>query len=198
MLQGETAYLGPGGLNSGDTPFLGIAEQTPGAAVEYATVNKIAGYAVGVESNRVADGDVPSPPDASRLYYTLRSDALECSPSINGDANIGFYKELAAAGISADDIPVVAFSVGEEELAGLDTTNLVGHLAAWNYFQSAESDANDTWVEAWKARMGDERVTTQNLEIVRIDAERNLLLIKGAVPGAPGGHVAVRPSVKLH
>jgi urea transport system substrate-binding protein len=59
--------------------------------------------------------------------------------TINGDANIGFYKELAAAGISADDIPVVAFSVGEEELSGLDTTNLVGHLAAWNYFQSADT-----------------------------------------------------------
>ncbi|WP_271215078.1 transporter substrate-binding protein, partial [Pseudonocardia halophobica] len=54
--------------------------------------------------------------------------------TINGDANIGFYKELAAAGVTADKIPVVAFSVGEEELSGLDTTNLVGHLAAWNYF----------------------------------------------------------------
>ena len=66
--------------------------------------------------------------------------------TINGDANIGFYKELAAAGISADDIPVVAFSVGEEELSGLDTSNLVGHLAAWNYFQSADVPANEEWV----------------------------------------------------
>ncbi|MEM7440557.1 MAG: urea ABC transporter substrate-binding protein [Pseudomonadota bacterium] len=84
--------------------------------------------------------------------------------TINGDANVGFYKELAAAGISADDIPVVAFSVGEEELAGLDTSNLVGHLAAWNYFQSAESDANESWVAAWKERMGDERVTNDPME----------------------------------
>ncbi|MEM9971850.1 MAG: ABC transporter substrate-binding protein, partial [Pseudomonadota bacterium] len=84
--------------------------------------------------------------------------------TINGDANVGFYKELAAAGISADDIPVVAFSVGEEELAGLDTSNLVGHLAAWNYFQSAESEANDVWVEAWKARMGEDRVTNDPME----------------------------------
>jgi urea transport system substrate-binding protein len=84
--------------------------------------------------------------------------------TINGDANIGFYKELAAAGISADDIPVVAFSVGEEELSGLDTTNLVGHLAAWNYFQSAESEANDTFIEAWKAKMGEERVTNDPME----------------------------------
>ncbi|UWR52783.1 urea ABC transporter substrate-binding protein [Phaeobacter inhibens] len=84
--------------------------------------------------------------------------------TINGDANIGFYKELAAAGISADDIPVVAFSVGEEELSGLDTSNLVGHLAAWNYFQSAEGEANSAFVEKWKARMGDERVTNDPME----------------------------------
>jgi urea transport system substrate-binding protein len=84
--------------------------------------------------------------------------------TINGDANIGFYKELAAAGISADDIPVVAFSVGEEELSGLDTSDLVGHLAAWNYFQSAESELNDEWVAAWKAKMGDARVTNDPME----------------------------------
>ncbi|GLO72046.1 urea ABC transporter substrate-binding protein [Phaeobacter inhibens] len=84
--------------------------------------------------------------------------------TINGDANIGFYKELAAAGISADDIPVVAFSVGEEELSGLDTSNLVGHLAAWNYFQSADGEANSAFVEKWKARMGDERVTNDPME----------------------------------
>ena len=84
--------------------------------------------------------------------------------TINGDANIGFYKELAAAGVSADDIPVVAFSVGEEELSGLDTTNLVGHLAAWNYFQSAESELNDTFIKDWKETMGDDRVTNDPME----------------------------------
>ncbi|MBJ3763785.1 urea ABC transporter substrate-binding protein [Maribius pontilimi] len=84
--------------------------------------------------------------------------------TINGDANVGFYKELAAAGISADDIPVVAFSVGEEELSGLDTSNLVGHLAAWNYFQSADTDANAEWVAAWKERMGEDRVTNDPME----------------------------------
>ncbi|MBL1404410.1 MAG: urea ABC transporter substrate-binding protein [Rhizobiales bacterium] len=84
--------------------------------------------------------------------------------TINGDANIGFYKELAAAGISADDIPVIAFSVGEEELSGLDTSNLVGHLAAWNYFQSAESPANAKFIKTWKARMGDKRVTNDPME----------------------------------
>ena len=84
--------------------------------------------------------------------------------TINGDANVGFYKELAAAGVSADDIPVVAFSVGEEELSGLDTSNLVGHLAAWNYFQSADAEANEGWVTAWKERMGEERVTNDPME----------------------------------
>ena len=84
--------------------------------------------------------------------------------TINGDANIGFYKELAAAGISADDIPVVAFSVGEEELSGLDTSNLVGHLAAWNYFQSADNEMNEEFVAAWKERMGEERVTNDPME----------------------------------
>ena len=84
--------------------------------------------------------------------------------TINGDANIGFYKELAAADISADDIPVVAFSVGEEELSGLDTSNLVGHLAAWNYFQSADTEANAEFIAAWKAFAGEERVTNDPME----------------------------------
>ena len=84
--------------------------------------------------------------------------------TINGDANIGFYKELAAAGVSADDIPVVAFSVGEEELSGLDTTNLTGHLAAWNYFQSADTETNNAWVSAWKAKMGEARVSNDPME----------------------------------
>src|SRR6202007_3243001 len=71
--------------------------------------------------------------------------------TINGDANVPFYKELANAGIKASDIPVVAFSVGEEELAGIDTKNLVGHLAAWNYFQSVKAPVNDAFIKQWKA-----------------------------------------------
>lgn len=75
--------------------------------------------------------------------------------TINGDANIGFYTELAAQGVSADDIPVVAFSVGEEELSGLDTSRLVGHLAAWNYFMSADTPENEAFIAAWHAFIGD-------------------------------------------
>lgn len=85
--------------------------------------------------------------------------------TINGDANIGFYKELAAAGVSADDIPVVAFSVGEEELSGLDTSNLLGHLAAWNYFMSADTPENAEFIAKWHAFIGDEkRVTNDPME----------------------------------
>jgi urea transport system substrate-binding protein len=71
--------------------------------------------------------------------------------TINGDANVPFYKELGNQGIKAEDIPVVAFSVGEEELAGIDTKPLVGHLAAWNYFQSVKNPTNDGFVKQWKA-----------------------------------------------
>jgi len=69
--------------------------------------------------------------------------------TINGDANVPFYKELGNQGIKATDIPVVAFSVGEEELAGLDTKPLVGHLAAWNYFESIKTPANEAFIKEW-------------------------------------------------
>ena len=85
--------------------------------------------------------------------------------TINGDANVPFYKELGNVGIDATEIPVVAFSVGEEELAGLDTSPLVGHLAAWNYFMSSESEENDAFIEAWHEFIGDDnRVTNDPME----------------------------------
>ena len=128
-----------------------------------------------LKDNGIAEEDifVNYTPFGHSDWSTIVADVVELSAdgsqvgvisTINGDANIGFYKELAAAGVSADDIPVVAFSVGEEELSGLDTANLVGHLAAWNYFQSAESDANDKFIEAWKAFAGEERVTNDPME----------------------------------
>jgi urea transport system substrate-binding protein len=79
--------------------------------------------------------------------------------TINGDANVPFYKELAAQKISAEDIPVVAFSVGEEELSGLDAAPLVGHLAAWNYFQSVSNPLNTEWIGKWQAFKGDPKKT---------------------------------------
>ncbi|MCO6364337.1 urea ABC transporter substrate-binding protein [Paracoccus sp. 08] len=131
--------------------------------------------------------------------------------TINGDANVGFYKELAAAGVSADEIPVMAFSVGEEELSGLDTANLVGHLAAWNYFQTAESDANTAFIEEWKAFTGDaDRVTNDPMEATVIgfnawvaaveaagttDVDPVLDAIVGVeVPNLTGGTATVLPN----
>jgi urea transport system substrate-binding protein len=85
--------------------------------------------------------------------------------TINGDANVPFYKELGNQGIKAKDIPVVAFSVGEEELAGIDTKPLVGHLAAWNYFQSVKDPANAEFIKTWQAfTKNPKRVTNDPME----------------------------------
>mgnify|MGYP000588981125 FL=1 len=71
--------------------------------------------------------------------------------TINGDSNVPFYKELGNQNLKATDVPVVAFSVGEEELRGVDTKPLVGHLAAWNYFQSIKNPTNDEFIKKWSA-----------------------------------------------
>ncbi|MFO7639940.1 MAG: transporter substrate-binding protein, partial [Candidatus Competibacteraceae bacterium] len=85
--------------------------------------------------------------------------------TINGDANVPFYKELGNQGLSAQDIPVIAFSVGEEELSGIDTKPLVGHLAAWNYFMSVKDPANDEFIKTWHAFIKDKkRVTNDPME----------------------------------
>ncbi len=85
--------------------------------------------------------------------------------TINGDANIPFYKELGNQGIAAEDIPVVAFSVGEEELSGMDTKPLVGHLAAWNYFMSVDTTKNADFIKKWHEFIkSDKRVTNDPME----------------------------------
>ena len=95
--------------------------------------------------------------------------------TINGDSNVPFYKELGAQGIKAEDIPVVAFSVGEDELRGMDTSALVGHLAAWNYFMSIDSKENKEFIKKWKAYVkkkglpgGEGRVTSDPMEATYI------------------------------
>ncbi|MEI6557871.1 MAG: urea ABC transporter substrate-binding protein [Rhodospirillaceae bacterium] len=89
--------------------------------------------------------------------------------TINGDANVPFYKELANQAIKATDIPVIAFSVGEEELAGIDTRPLVGHLAAWNYFQSIETPENAAFIKQWHAfTKNPKRVTNDPMEATAI------------------------------
>jgi urea transport system substrate-binding protein len=134
--------------------------------------------------------------------------------TINGDANVPFYKELGNQGISADDIPVVAFSVGEEELSGLDTKPLVGHLAAWNYFQSAESDINEEFIASWKKYMKDDKkVTNDPMEATYIgfsmwvkavekagttDTDAVLdAMIGVSVPNLTGGYATMMPNHHL-
>ena len=82
--------------------------------------------------------------------------------TINGDANVPFYKELGNQKVSAQDIPVVAFSVGEEELSGLDTKPLLGHLAAWNYFESISTPANKAFIDKWHAFTKNPKRTTND------------------------------------
>jgi urea transport system substrate-binding protein len=82
--------------------------------------------------------------------------------TINGDANVPFYRELGNQGIKAEDIPSVAFSVGEEELAGIDTKPLVGHLAAWNYFMSVNNPANTEFKNQWQAYIKNPRRVTND------------------------------------
>jgi len=85
--------------------------------------------------------------------------------TINGDANVPFYKELGNQGVTAESIPVVAFSVGEEELSGIDTKPLVGHLAAWNYFMSVDTEINDAFIDSWHGFIKNkERVTNDPME----------------------------------
>ncbi len=127
--------------------------------------------------------------------------------TINGDANVPFYKELANAGIKASDIPVVAFSVGEEELAGIDTKNLVGHLAAWNYFQSVKNPVNDGFIKQWQTFIkSPKRVTNDPMEATYIGfkmwsqavlqaGSTDVNAVRQAMYGqkvkAPGGFVSV-------
>ena len=82
--------------------------------------------------------------------------------TINGDANVPFYKELGNQKISAEDIPVVAFSVGEEELSGVDTKPLVGELAAWNYFESINTPANKAFIQRWHTFIKNPKRTTND------------------------------------
>lgn len=85
--------------------------------------------------------------------------------TINGDANVPFYRELGNQKVTAEDIPVVAFSVGEEELSGIDTKPLVGHLAAWNYFMSEDNPTNAAFIKQWKAYIKNpKRVTNDPME----------------------------------
>ncbi|MFA5958619.1 urea ABC transporter substrate-binding protein [Hyphomicrobium sp.] len=117
--------------------------------------------------------------------------------TINGDANVPFYKELANQGVSATDIPVVAFSVGEEELAGIDTKNLVGHLAAWNYFMSVDTPANKEFIEKWHAfTKNPKRVTNDPMEAHYIGFNMWVKAVEKAGSTDPDKVIAALPGIE--
>lgn len=147
------------------------------------TTNKILNYFL--ESKGVAKTDIMElyTPFGHSDYQTIVADIKKFAvgkptavvSTINGDSNVPFYKELANQGLKAEDIPVVAFSVGEEELRGIDTAPLVGHLAAWNYFMSVETPENTAFVAKWNAYVkkhqlpgGEKRVTNDPMEATYI------------------------------
>jgi urea transport system substrate-binding protein len=147
------------------------------------TTNKILRYFL--KSKGVAETDIMEKytPFGHSDYQTIVSDIKKFATgkhtavvsTINGDSNVPFYKELANQGLKASDIPVVAFSVGEEELRGIDTKPLVGHLAAWNYFMSIDNPVNKDFIAQWKAYVkeknlpdGDKRVTNDPMEATYI------------------------------
>ena len=122
------------------------------------TTNKI--LRAFLKSKGVADADIMEEytPFGHSDYQTIVANVKKFAAegkktavisTINGDSNVPFYKELGNAGLKAKDVPVVAFSVGEEELRGVDTKPLVGHLAAWNYFMSIKNPTNAAWIKEW-------------------------------------------------
>src|SRR5687767_11669398 len=123
------------------------------------TTNKI--LRAFLKSKGVKDSDIDEKytPFGHSDYQTIVADVKKFAAggktavisTINGDSNVPFYKELGNQGLKATDVPVVAFSVGEEELRGVDTKPLVGHLAAWNYFMSVKNPTNDEFTKKWAA-----------------------------------------------
>ena len=131
--------------------------------------------------------------------------------TINGDANVPFYKELGRQDVFADDIPVLAFSIGEEELSGMDIEPLVGHLAAWNYFMSVDEESNDEFISAWHGYIKDDkRVTNDPMEAHYIGFKMWVQAVKKAgtadpsavreamigiaVPNLTGGYSSMLPN----
>jgi urea transport system substrate-binding protein len=180
------------------------------------TTNKILNYFL--KSKGVAKADIMETytPFGHSDYQTIVADIKKFAgakstaviSTINGDSNVPFYKELAAQGLKAEDVPVIAFSVGEEELRGIDTKPLVGHLAAWNYFMSVDTPENKAFIAKWKAWVkknnlagGNKRVTNDPMEATYIGIQMwsHAVLQAGttdvdAVRQAVGGQVVRAPS----
>jgi urea transport system substrate-binding protein len=147
-------------------------------------------------------------------YTTIVARIRELQPdailnTLNGDSNVAFFKQLKAAGVSADDVPVMSFSVAEEELVGIGTDNMAGHYAGWNYFMSMDTPENSSWIQRFKAKYGQNRMTDDPIEAAyfgvylwaegvkkagtfETGAVREAL--KGVSYLAPEGRVTIEPS----
>jgi urea transport system substrate-binding protein len=184
------------------------------------TTNKI--LRAFLKSKGVADKDIDEKytPFGHSDYQTIVADVKKFASggktavisTINGDSNVPFYKELGNQGLKATDVPVVAFSVGEEELRGVDTKPLVGHLAAWNYFMSLKNPENDAFKAKWasyakskKLAAADKPLTNDPMEATYIgiymwkqavekaksfDVEKVSAAMGGQTFKAPSGFVA--------
>lgn len=192
------------------------------------TTNKI--LRAFLKSKGVKDSDIDEKytPFGHSDYQTIVADVKKFSAggktavisTINGDSNVPFYKELGNQGLKATDVPVVAFSVGEEELRGVDTKPLVGHLAAWNYFMSIKNPTNDAfkkqWAEYAKAKNlpgADKPLTNDPMEATYIgihmwaqavkkagstDTDKVIAAMAGQTFPAPGGFVSTMDPKNHH
>jgi urea transport system substrate-binding protein len=192
------------------------------------TTNKI--LRAFLKSKGVADKDIEEvyTPFGHSDYQTIVANIKKFSTggktavisTINGDSNVPFYKELGNAGLKATDVPVVAFSVGEEELRGVDTKPLVGHLAAWNYFMSLKNAENDAFIKMyrdWAAKQklpnADKVVTNDPMEATYIgihmwkqavekakttDVDKVIAAMGGQTFKAPSGFVAKMDETNHH
>ena len=171
------------------------------------TTNKI--FEAYLKSKGVADEDIMInyTPFGHSDWQTIVSDIKSFGSAgkktavvstVNGDANVPFYKELGNQGVKASDIPVIAFSVGEEELAGFDTAPLVGHLAAWNYFQSVEAPENAEFIKKWKTFTKDEkRVTNDPMEAHYIGFNMWVKAVEKAGTTDPDKVIAALPGITV-
>src|SRR5512134_1123749 len=192
------------------------------------TTNKI--LRAFLKSKGVADKDIDEKytPFGHSDYQTIVADIKKFAAggktavvsTINGDSNVPFYKELGNQGLKATDVPVVAFSVGEEELRGVDTKPLVGHLAAWNYFMSLKNPENDGFKKKWaayakakKLAAADKPLTNDPMEATYIgiymwkqavekaksfDVDKVIVAMGGQTFKAPSGFIAVMDEKNHH
>ena len=192
------------------------------------TTNKI--LRAFLKSKGVADKDIDEKytPFGHSDYQTIVADVKKFAAggktavisTINGDSNVPFYKELGNQGLKATDVPVVAFSVGEEELRGVDTKPLVGHLAAWNYFMSIKNPTNDAFKKQWadyaKAKKlpgADKPLTNDPMEATYIgihmwaqavkkagstDTDKVIAAMAGQTFPAPGGFISTMDAKNHH